>query len=407
MELVKVSDLKLIQKHSREKIHERLLITSENPILFSIREASKKYMLRQVIIKNIKEKYKNKRILFLLPVRFLGGGANVIINECETMLNMGIKVSILNYNIHKIDFENSYKDLKIEVPIIYIDSEDDIQKIFPRFDCVVATMWKTVELLLKYENSKSIVKGYYIQDFEPDFYKQNSEDYKKSLSTYNKKLGLVSFTKSKWNQEKIIKYNKNIKVIGASYNNFIYKPRKNYWEGSGKIKICGMVRYETPRRNPKFTKDILEYIASEFKERVEVSIFGSPLEDYKKKEKEVQYYSLFNRSQMVYFLNSMDIFVDFSDYQAMGLTAIEAMATGCAVVLPKNGGCLDYSKHLESAILVNTKNKKECTDAIVELINDISLRLKLKKNAVTAVSKLTTEKVILKMMKYLFSDQKE
>lgn len=39
----------------------------------------------------------------------------------------------------------------------------------------------------------------------------------------------------------------------------------------------------------------------------------------------------------------------------MGLTAMEAMASGCAVVLPKYGGTGDFAKNESNCLVIDTK----------------------------------------------------
>ena len=107
-------------------------------------------------------------------------------------------------------------------------------------------------------------------------------------------------------------------------------------------------------------------------------------------------------SQVANLFNEADIFVDFSDFQAFGLTAVEAMATGLAVVVPENGGTQDYAQNEENCLVVDTHDQEASFGALRRLIEDDALRLKLQGNAVSAAARLYAEAPALKMLQELF-----
>jgi glycosyltransferase involved in cell wall biosynthesis len=50
-----------------------------------------------------------------------------------------------------------------------------------------------------------------------------------------------------------------------------------------------------------------------------------------------------SRSEVAALLRNSDIFLDLSDFQAFGRTAIEAMASGCIPVVPNKGGTDEFA----------------------------------------------------------------
>ena len=76
-------------------------------------------------------------------------------------------------------------------------------------------------------------------------------------------------------------------------------------------------------------------------------------------------------------VNAIDIFVDFSTWQAMGMTAMEAMATGCAVVVTRNGGPGIFARHEENCLLVDPHDQADCLAALDRLVKDDALRRRL------------------------------
>ncbi len=80
------------------------------------------------------------------------------------------------------------------------------------------------------------------------------------------------------------------------------------------------------------------------------------------------------RDEVADLLQEADIFVDFSTYQAFGRTGLEAMACGCAVILPAIGGVYEYAIHNDNALIVDTSNEGEMLNNLLCLIEDDILR---------------------------------
>jgi glycosyltransferase involved in cell wall biosynthesis len=108
------------------------------------------------------------------------------------------------------------------------------------------------------------------------------------------------------------------------------------------------------------------------------------------------------REWMPHLFNEIDIFVDFSTYQAMGLTALEAMACGSAVIVPRNGGCQDFVKDGINGFLIDTTDRRSCTDALEKLINDEKLRKKMCSQSIIDVCRFPAELAALNMLKAIF-----
>ena len=83
---------------------------------------------------------------------------------------------------------------------------------------------------------------------------------------------------------------------------------------------------------------------------------------------------ILTRREVASLLRESDIFVDLSDYQAFGRTGLEAMACGCATVLPARGGTDEYALDGENAFLVDTASLEDMTSTIARLIKDRPLR---------------------------------
>jgi glycosyltransferase involved in cell wall biosynthesis len=102
-----------------------------------------------------------------------------------------------------------------------------------------------------------------------------------------------------------------------------------------------------------------------------------------------------NREQVASLLKESDIFLDFSIYQAFGRTGLEAMACGCASVLPVKGGINEYAVDKENSMLADTGNDDECFRAVDLLVKDNELREKIKLNGILKSAEYSIRKAAL------------
>jgi len=80
-------------------------------------------------------------------------------------------------------------------------------------------------------------------------------------------------------------------------------------------------------------------------------------------------------------LSNAHIFVDCSTSQAMGLTAMEAMAAGVAVVGPICGELKEIVRHGHNGLLVDTHDEGAMLSAVSRLVNDRMLLERVQANA--------------------------
>jgi hypothetical protein len=114
---------------------------------------------------------------------------------------------------------------------------------------------------------------------------------------------------------------------------------------------------------------------------------------------------ILTRPQTARLLNEIDIFVDFSSWQTMGLTAMEAMCCGAAVIAPQLGGVASFIKHEENGIIVDTTSLESCLAALERLINDAALRTRLQRQAVFDICQFFRERAAFNILKALFYEQ--
>ena len=150
------------------------------------------------------------------------------------------------------------------------------------------------------------------------------------------------------------------------------------------------------------TSDLSAELKEKYGNRISIRIFGS---DPKRKMADLLFfkacgmdfeyinYGLLNPKQTSLLLAQTDVFLDLSTFQAMGLTAMEAMCCGCATVVPVHGGTSSFAVNNENALVIDTLQEDVCLEAAEKLIDDIQLRTELSRNAFMSMCNFYPEKV--------------
>ena len=313
---------------------------------------------RRQLIEEGKSLWEGRRVLLILPVAEACGGGNVVISEATAMRKMGVDVRLLNLNKSRATFEQGYPGNTI--PVIYVDDEYGIPELTNDYDVIIATYFASVFWLdFLSENAKRPIRGYYVQDFEPNFFAEGSYDFNRARESYARFPDLVRFTKTEWNRAAVKdRLGVDCTVVGPSVDIDLCRPRNRRRPNGGNRPLCivAMIRPNTPRRNARSTMEVFTQFYRTHGEAVEIVLFGSETSDphFQTLPQDFVWRNagVLTQSQVSSLLNEADIFVDFSEYQAMGLTALEAMSCGVAVIVPANGGASSFAVHNENALIL-------------------------------------------------------
>ncbi len=109
---------------------------------------------------------------------------------------------------------------------------------------------------------------------------------------------------------------------------------------------------------------------------------------------------------MARLLNEADVFADFSSYQALGITAQEAMACGTAVIVPQKGGTNAYARDGENCLVINSSSHRACRTAVAHLIEDQALRTRLQARGIEDACAFYPEKPTYNILTLLFGASK-
>ena len=396
----------LRRKHGDKIVTQGVQFCQHNPALEGIRARAHVILDRDQCLQQGRQ-FSGKRLLFIVPVNTPGGGTNVIRSEANAMHKMGVKSVLFNLAINRQGFEAAYPDL---LPSTIFGKIDDLTSVAQNFDAAIATFNTTVAWL---EPLQSIqhrpVLAYYIQGFEPWIYPQGSQGHKTALNSYTLIEDMTLFTKTDWTRQKVNEMTgRKCTIIGASVDIDLYcpRPRKASVWPDGPLRIAAMIRPESPYREPLKTMQLLRQAQRKYRGEVEILLFGTTQDNpaFQRLPHDFSWklYGLLRPEQVANLLSQTDIFVDYSSHQAMGLTAMEAMACGCAVIVPQHGGVQSYAVHEKNALITDTSSLDNVWHTLQRLVDDEKLRLSLQRNAIYDICAYYPERAALNILHTLF-----
>jgi GT2 family glycosyltransferase len=389
-----------------------LAACDEDRVMVGIHARTRRLFERRKLICQGRERFAGHKVLFVLPTPGAGGGANIVISEAKAMQAMGVSIALFNLDVCRVGFEQAYAEM--DIPIIY-GNEKDLPIIAARYDAIVATHNISVAWLTSIKTAQGRpVKAYYIQDFEPFFYAPESDGYQVALDSYTLFPDLVRFTKTEWTRQAVFAATgANAEVVGPSFEVDLFRPRPRREPDimarhgiDRPLRVAAMIRPSSPRRSPEMTMRLLEQAMTQYPHQVEAWLFGTNLSDplFRQLPHDFGWLlgGVLNPGQVANFLNKTDIFVDFSTHQAMGLTAMEAMGCGNAVIVPQNGGSTSFTRHEHNGLVVDTTSEAACWAALERLLTDRALRRRLQCQAINDICDFYAERPAYNILHILF-----
>ncbi len=407
LRLVKNADRALAQKHDPARdIAPQARFCRDSLAMASSRARIEAGLQRRKLVDQGRRSFEGRRIAFILPISERGGGGNVVLQESMALQRMGVDVTLLNLEhyqralgpIPELETLLVHSFLSVDSLTAYLKTEQH------RYDAVIATLYSTVYWLPREATCRL---GYYVQDCEPYFFATDDPEYTVALESYRQSEQIRMFTKTLWNQREVYRLaGRRPAVVGPSVDVSAFAPDAA-GNDNDTIRIVAMVRPATPRRAPERTMRVLKQVASVLGRRVSVTIFGSSEADLERAGLQHSWATnvgMLDPAALSVLMSRSHIFLDCSDYQAMGLTALEAMLSGCAVIAPLRGGCNSFIRTGVNGLLVNTVDDAACVDAILKLVDDTALLAGLRRRAIEDANTYIPERAALQLMSVMFDD---
>ena len=306
-------------------------------------------------------------LMFVLPVSGGSGGAHSVMQEADAMRDLGINAIIATNHANVTKLRRAYRDLKTIHNFVfsYTNPETLGQLIAthkPR--CVIATTNQSVHYLADALRAAKMLDqptAYYVQDYEPLFYERGSADWHTAYSSFTAIPGMTLFAKTRWLQE-VVAANHNVQVekVEPSIDHKVYYPNLgSKGEDKRPLAVAAMIRPATPRRSPRRTARIISRIVKEYAGQVSCTTFGCGMDemrDFSIRIPGAEHVGILNREEVGDLFRSTDMFLDLSDFQAFGRTAIEAMSCGSAAIVPAHGGTYEYAIDGKNCFVVDVRS---------------------------------------------------
>jgi GT2 family glycosyltransferase/glycosyltransferase involved in cell wall biosynthesis len=316
------------------------------------------------------------RVLFLLPVSGGGGGAHSVVQEVVAMRRLGLHANVAVKSGRVDSFMAQYKDVP-DISSVFVGFSDaDLMQIASSYDVIVGTIYSSMQLVGKIcQANQHILPAYYVQDYETLFFPVGSKEWKIAHDSYSLVPSAVLFAKTHWIINTVgTEHHVRVQKVQPSIDHATYRPLSS--PNDGRTHIAAMIRPQTPRRGAERTMRVFSRLARRHAGGVVFHLFGCDAEndDFLKLQRDFEFHQhgTLLRPEVASLLSRCDIFVDLSDYQAFGRTALEAMACGCAAMVPVHGGADEYARDGVNSLVVDSFDEDECVRRLDTIINSPS-----------------------------------
>lgn len=339
------------------------------------------------------------KISFILPSIGDSGGIKVVNKYAELLANRGhdivIYKSIIAFNMHRYKYKiqniihQIYCSIKgLRAACIPGKFDKFVLKINDSTirdgECIIATSWPTSYLVNNLADSKG-AKCYFVQGYEIwDNRLLGEESYK---------LLLHKIVIANWIKEKITILGEDTKTIPVIYNGIEYKlfNQKRSYHKKEEMHFL-MLDHSLSEKGVKYGILAFEKLQQKYP-KVKLAMFGM------KRSNNVPAYAEYHENpsqdELVKLYNSSDVFLFPSLEEGWGLTVIEAMASGCAVVGTNTGCLLEIGENKGNCM----KSKPTDVDTMVEnaemIMKDKVLFETIVRNGKNSAKKLDWDKAVV------------
>ena len=350
-------------------------------------------------------------VLFVMPVRGGAGGAHSVVQETMGMRRFGVDARVAVDEKFHGSFTHHYSALtETNEVIVFYRSQSELFEIAKSFEVIVATLWSSPALIAPFAASHhDKLYVYYVQDYEPWFFAEGSPERQQALDSYAVVPSMHAMAKTQWLCRTVGELH-DIKVhqVAPSLDHAVYSPRPA--AANDVVVLAAMIRPTTPRRGPLRTLKVFREVSKRLLQNAgdvpfRLVLFGcedlaitkyvAGTDPEFRMDFPYENRGVLTREGVAELLREACVFADLSDYQAFGRTGLEALACGCAVVLPDVGGVREYAEHGENALLVDTTSEEAMVEALVQLATDESLRRRLVERGLKTAARYSIERASL------------
>jgi GT2 family glycosyltransferase len=393
---------RFLEKHGVEKVQPLVDQLEEFPPVFDLGRHLERVLAEPGrLVEAVHERLgRAVEPVFVLPGVAHGGsgGSHSIVQEAAGLRALGVpaRIAIAEKGLERATV--TYPD-RAELFVPYRD-EADLRALAAEANVLIATHSDSVpDVAQAVAQHPHVVPAYYVQDYEPFFWPEGSEASRRSAASYTALPGGALFAKTDWVCNLVgAVHGVAVHKVEPSIDAALYRAPEDARD-EGRIVIAAMVRLRTPRRQPRTTVRLLEQLAREHGDRVELVTFGCAQKELESvTELDVLrdgHRGLLSRGDVAQLLQRAHLFVDLSVYQAFGRTALEAMACGCVPVVPAAGGAWEFAEPGVNALVCDTRDEAAVHAAVTGALADPEQRAELSVAGLATAARYSIERASL------------
>ncbi|RME28684.1 MAG: glycosyltransferase, partial [Deltaproteobacteria bacterium] len=368
-----------LRKHGRARLKRNTRILQQlNPL------DARRWALKKALKKRPRPK-----VCYVLPVTAISGGVISVLQLARHMNMLGGNVWVA---VPRNGLEQAGRISRLGKRLLPFDSHGDVPALCSGFDVVVATHNSSVELVAATVEKANhpLVPAYFVQDYEPWFYKPGGPKWERASESYRLLPGMVLMAKTTFLVDLLRQRVPGARVhrLPPGFDLSIYRPSLRNLKNHRPVRVCAMLRPVSPHRAPRQTAALLRKLAERLAGEVEIHTFGCDERELVELELPpgTVHHGIVDQRGTFRVLEYCDVFVDLSPYQAFGRTGLEAMAAGCVAVLPEGSGPSDYAIDGVNALLVDTSDSHQVLERIEQLLADPAAMTRIKQSALVTAS---------------------
>lgn len=339
------------------------------------------------------------RILFLLPIYGVSGGASSVIREAAELVGLGAFVRVAVPGERLGELGAAYADVPGIRELLIGPSLESLLELGKGFDAVVATVYYTMEWVTRMVAANpSTLPAYYVQDYEPFFFEEGADEARAAHASYRRDDRALLFAKSDWLVRTVHeRHGARVSKVSPGLDSATFYPGPH--RPAASVRVVAMIRPQTPRRGAARTMRVLTELARRLGGGLDVHVFGCPPSDPRFKSLAGDFpltaHGLLRRPEVAELLRSSDVFLDLSDYQAFGRTSLEAMSCGCVPVVPLAGGGDEFARDRVNALVVDTRDESTCVERVEALLRSRELLEPMRRAALATASQFSLRSAAL------------
>jgi glycosyltransferase involved in cell wall biosynthesis len=301
------------------------------------------------------------RVIYVTEDTGVGGGHRDVFEHANGLLDRGHQVELWSLGGQPDWFE-------LRAPVRKFGDYDELAEALAPVDAIkVATWWATSTPVWE----ASVVHGipvYFVQDIETSYYPDSEPKQSEVLASYRPEFRYMTI--SSWNRERLREIGVVAALIppGIALENF--RPLEDVERRSDMVLAIGRSH---PLKNLPLTLASWRALPEP---RPEMCLFGIEPELAEEHGPGLTYFDSPSDQEVNRLFNQATVFVQTSTHEGFCLPALEAMATGCAVVCTDAHGNRDFCEDGANC-LMPAQDHRSVSAALARVLGDAGLRERL------------------------------